>query len=552
MRAILPGLTRHNVGNEVLAGITLLAIALPLNLGYAQIAGLPPSSGLYALILPSVVFALLASSRFLVASPDPAVAALVGSTLAGLAPAGSHQYVVMAAAQALVGGLLFALCAVFRLGFLADFLSRPILVGFIGGLGTDVLLNQTAKMAGAKLPNGPFFERLVALVNGIDALHWWSLGLSAATIGILVPARRWMPRVPWSLIVLAAAIASSALLHLPAKGVAVLGAIPPGFPVLSVPDLTWHQWLSLIAPALAITTVTLAQGLLLARSYAEKYGDSTAPNQDLFAFAGANIASGLSSGFTIGSSPARAAAMDHAGSRTQLPLLVMASGALALLVFGTDLLASIPSPAIGAIVAVAVVKLIDVGEMRRLWRFSRFEFLIAITCYVGVLLVGPLAGLIVAFVLSLINLLRKAARPAVDVLQGSDDPHLSLTVSKNPSGETVPGVIVMRFAAPIFFGNCAALSTAIRTAVRDAPNPVCAFVLDMEAVTDVDITGAEALTKEQQWLRDNGIVFAYGRVRPQLHANLKRMNLLEGYRVFETNRAAVAALRPTGGAAAAL
>ena len=542
---MFPGLTRHNVGTEVLAGITLLAIALPLNIGYAQIAGLPPTAGLYALVLPSVVFALLASSRHLVAAPDAAAAALVGSALSGVAVAGTGQYAAMAAAQAIVGGLLFLGCAVFRLGFLADFLSKPILIGFVGGLATDILLSQIAKMMGIKVASGAeFFERLVQLITRLGSVHWWSLGLSLAAIAVLVPARRRMPTVPWALIVLIAATVASVALHLPTHGVAVLGSVPAGPPVLAFPRLNWHQWVAVILPAIAITTVTVGEGLLLARSYADKYGYTTSPNRDLAAFGAANVASGLSSGFTIGSSTSRAAAMDQAGSRTQLPLLVMAGGALLLLIFGADLLADIPSPAIGAIVGVSVAKLIGIGELRHLWRLSRFEFAVGATCFAGVLLIGPLAGIVLAFALSLINLLRKAARPAVDVLQGSDNPHLSLTTSDDGAGETVPGLIAMRFAAPIFFGNAQTLSAAIRRAVREAPNPVSAFVLDMEGVTDVDVTGAEALAKELQWLQGKGITFAYSRVRPQLHANLARMHLLQGHHIFETNRAAVAALRP--------
>jgi len=546
MHALLPGLTRANLGNEMLAGITLLAIALPLNIGYAQIAGLPPTAGLYALVLPSVLFALLASSRHLVAAPDAAAAALVGSALSGVAVAGTGQYAAMAAAQAIVGGILFVACAVFKLGFLADFLSKPILIGFVGGLATDILLSQIAKMMGIKVDSGAdFFERLIQLLTRLGSVHWWSLGLSIAVIAVFLPARRRLPMVPWALIVLVAATVASIVLHLPDHGVAVLGSVPSGPPVLAFPRLDWHQWVAVILPAIAITTVTVGEGLLLARSYADTYGYTTSPNRDLLAFGAANIASGLSSGFTIGSSTSRAAAMDQSGSRTQLPLLVMAAGALLLLVFGADLLSGIPSPAIGAIVAVSVVKLIGGRELRHLWRLSRFEFGVAAVCFAGVLLIGPLAGIVLAFILSLINLLRKAARPAVDVLLGSDNPHVSLTTSDDGAGETVPGVIAMRFAAPIFFGNAATLSAAIRQAVRHAPHPVSAFVLDMEGVTDVDVTGAEALAKEQQWLQGNGITFAYSRVRPQLHANLDRMHLLSGHRVFDTNRAAVAALRPS-------
>jgi SulP family sulfate permease len=542
---VLSGLTMGNVGTEVLAGITLLAIALPLNIGYAQIAGLPPSAGLYALVLPSVAFALLASSRHLVAAPDAAAAALVGSALVGLAPAGSGQYVAMAGAQAIVGGLLFVGCAVFRLGFLADFLSKPILIGFVGGLATDILLSQIAKIMGIKTPRGAeFFDRLVHLIAKLGTVHWWSLALGVVAVAVLVPARRRWPAIPWALIVLVVATVASSALHLPGKGVAVLGQVPSGPPVLAVPHLTWSQWVAVILPAIAITTVTVGEGLLLARAYSDKYDYRTSPNQDLLAFGAANIASGLSSGFTVGSSTSRAAAMDQAGSRTQLPLLVMAAGALALLLFGADLLADIPSPAIGAIVGVSVAKLIGLREFRHLWQLSRFEFLIGATCFLGVLLIGPLAGIVLAFVLSLINLLRKAARPAVDVLEGSADPHVSLTVGHDDVHETEPGVIAMRFAAPIFFGNAQTLSAAIRRAVAEAPHPVSAFILDMEGVTDVDVTGAEALAKELQWLQGKSITFAYSRVRPQLEANLARMHLLQGHHVFETTRAAVAALRP--------
>ncbi|HOB48302.1 MAG TPA: SulP family inorganic anion transporter [Mycobacterium sp.] len=541
---LLPGLNRHNVGTELLAGVTLLAIALPLNIGYAQIAGLPPTAGLYALVLPSLVFGLVASSRHLVAAPDAAAAALVGSALAGVAAAGSDQYVAMAAAQAIVGGLLFILCAVFRLGFLADFLSKPILIGFVGGLATDILLSQVAKMMGVKVDSGAeFFGRLISLLSRLDTVHGWSVGLSLAALAVLVPARRRWPTVPWALIVLVGATLAATVAHLPDQGVAVLGSVPAGPPVLALPDLGWHDWVAVILPATAITMVTVGEGLLLARSYADKYGYATSPNRDLLAFGGANLASGLSSGFTIGSATSRAAAMDQAGSRTQLPMLVTAAGAVLILLFGSDLLAGIPSPAIGAIVAVSVIKLISLAELRQLWRLSRFEFAVAATCFAGVLLIGPLAGIVLAFVLSLINLLRKAARPAVDILQGSDDPHVSLTVSDG-AAETVPGVIAMRFAAPIFFGNAQTLGAVLRRAVRDAPHPVTAFILDMEGVTDVDVTGAEVLAKELQWLQGNGITFAYSRVRPQLRANLDRMHLLGGHLVFDTNRAAVAALRP--------
>ncbi len=546
MKLLLPGLTRQNLAGEVLAGITLLALALPLNIGYAQIAGLPPTAGLYALVVPSILFALLASSRHVVAAPDAAAAALVGSALSGVAAAGSQQYVAMAGAQAIIGGVLFLLCAVFKLGFLADFLSKPILIGFIGGLATDILLSQVAKMLGIKLPaQAEFFEKLLELVTKLGHIHWWSLALSAAVVAVLVPARRRWPTVPWALIVLVAATIVAIALGLGDKGVAVLGEVPSGPPVFAIPKLALSNWITVILPAIALTFVTIAEGLLLARSYADKYGYATSANRDLIAFGAANISSGLSSSFTIGSSTSRAAAMDQAGSRTQLPLVVTAVGALLLLLFGTSLMTDIPSPALGAIVAVAVVKLIGVAEFRHLWQQSRFEFGIGAACFLGVLFIGPLAGIVLAFLLSLIDLLRKSAYPAIDVLKGSEDPNVSLVDTHHTVRETVPGVIVLRFAAPIFFGNAQTLSKSIRSAVEQAPNPVSAFVLDMEGVSDVDVTGADALTKAHQWLQGQSITFAYSRVRPELRENLSRLHLLQGTHEYETNRAAVAALRPS-------
>ncbi|MBX7433219.1 STAS domain-containing protein [Mycobacterium sp. Y57] len=544
MKHLLPGLTRGNLAREVMAGITLLAIAVPLNIGYAQIAGLPPTAGLYALVVPAVVFAVLASSRQVVAAPDAAAAALVGSSVAGLAAAGSQQYAAMAAAQAVVGGLLFFAFAFFKLGFLADFLSKPILIGFVGGLALEILLSQLAKMLGIKVGSRvEFFEKIVEIITRLGELSWWSVGVSLGALAVLLLGRRVLPAAPWALVVLVVATIASVALALRDKGVSVLGDVPAGAPVLRWPDLSLTEWISITPAAIALTMITVAEGLLVARSYADKNGYSVDANRDLAAFGAANVAAGLSSSFTVGSSTSRTAAVDQAGSRTQLPSLVMATGALLLLLFGTALLADIPSPAIGAIVAVAVLKLLGVAEFRELWHQSRFEFAVGASCFLGVLLVGPLGGIIIAFGLSVVNLLRRAAAPAIDILEGTDDPSVSLTGLTPHNLETVPGVIVLRFAAPIFFGNGSVLHQTVCDAVDAAPHPVHAFVLDLEGVSGIDITGGDAVRKTQAWLRDRSVTFAYSRVRPELRDSLERLDLLEGALEFDTNRAAVAALR---------
>lgn len=545
MNRPLQGLTRKNAAREAMAGVTLLAISVPLNIGYAQIAGLPASAGLYALIVPTVIYALLVSSRQVVASPDAAAAALVFSSLVGLGVAGEN-FAAMAAAQAILSGLMLFLAAWLKLGFLANFLSKPILVGFVGGLAMEILLSQFAKMLGLKLASGEeFFVQLVVLLGGIGGMNPWAASLSLVSLAILLLGRRYLPVVPWALVVLVLGTLATAGLALEAKGVAVLGEVPAGPPQFSFPRLELANWLALIPSALALTLVTVAEGLLVIRSYAEKNKYKTNSNQDLFAFGAANVASGLSGSFTVGSSTSRTAAMEQAGSRTQLPSLVLAGGTLLLLLFGTELLAQIPSPAIGAVVAVAVFKLLGLEELRELWGASRSEFGIAMACFLGVLVVGPLGGLLFAFVLSLVNLVRRAANPTIDVLVGSADPTVSLTESASGARETAPGVVVLRIAAPIFFANGALLADRISGLLDGPGQRPRVVVLDLEAVSDIDVTGADALRESIRKLADEGIGFAYTRMRPGLRDRFAGLELVEGTREFATNREAVAALVPS-------
>lgn len=509
----LQGVTRENITRELFAGVTLLAISVPLNIGYAQIAGLPATAGLYALIVPTIVYALTVSSQQVVASPDAAAAALVFSSLTGLS-VGGENFAAMAAAQALLSGLMLFAAAFLKLGFLANFLSKPILIGFVGGLAMEILVSQFAKMLGVSLESGgEFFENVATLLGGLGATNLWSLGISAVAVLILLLGRRVLPVVPWALVVLVLASLATAVWKLEDRGVAVLGEVQAGAPQFAIPLLDFGTWVSLVPSALAMTLVTIAEGLLVSRSYAEKNGYRTTPNRDLFAFGAANVLAGLSSSFAMGSSTSRTAAMDGLRSRTQIPSLVVAGGTLLLLLFGTAVLAVIPSPAIGAVVAVAVIKLLGLG---------------------------------IAFLLSLINIARRAATPTVDILVGHDDPTLSLLGSRASARQTSPGLLVLRFAAPIFFANGAVLADRIASAVENAPTRIRAVVLDMEAVTDIDVTGSEAVDGVKAWLAQRGIALVYTRVRPELRSRLDRFGLLIGTSEFPTNREAAAALNRPG------
>ncbi|MHA7984953.1 SulP family inorganic anion transporter [Rathayibacter sp. CAU 1779] len=543
----LMGLTGHNLLRELLAGVTLLAIAVPLNIGYAQIAGLPATAGLYALIVPAAIYALVVSSRQLVASPDAAAAALVASSIGGLAAAGSADYLTMALAQAIICGALFLITAVFRLGFLANFLSKPILVGFVGGLALDILVSQIAKMLGVKINSGgEFVEKVGDLFGNIGSLNWWSVLISVVAVVVLMVGARIAKVVPWALIVLVLATIVVVTTGLEHAGVSVLGKVDAGPPHFTWPILSWTQWLNLFPSAIALLFVTMAEGLLVARSYGEKRGYSTNPNQDLFAFGLANVAAGATGGFTVGSSTSRTAAMDSSGSRTQLPSLVAAVGTLLLVIFGTALLADIPSPAIGAIVGVAVLPLLGIRDFVTMWKQDRFEFIIGAVCFLVTLFVGAIAGIAVSFVLALVNLASRASRPAIDVLEADDNPDHSLLDSAPSGHETAPGVIVIRLAAPLFFANSTVFADAVKRAVRASSTPpVHDVVIDLESVTDVDVTAAETMDALKTWLTDHDITLGYSRARLPLVKRMREIGIVDDEKFYDTNREALVALAAT-------
>jgi high affinity sulfate transporter 1 len=543
-RFILPGLTVRTLGRELLAGVTLLAIALPVNIGYAQIAGLPATAGLYALIVPAAVWALCASSRQLVASPDAAASALVASSLGGLAVAGGKGYATLALAQAIIGGVMFFACAFFRLGFLANFLSKPILTGFVGGLAVEILLDQVAKMLGVKIDSGEdFIVKLGQFITRLPTLSGWSVLLSAGSLAIILIGRRFLSRVPWSLVALALATLVTTTFGLEAVGVRVLGAVQAGAPKLTWPVLDWGTWAELIPSAAALTIVAMGEGLLVSRAYGAKRGYPVTLDRDLFAFGAANIAAGATGAFTMGSSTSRTAAMDQAGSRTQVPALVTAAATLLLVIFGTGVLAHIPSPAIGAIITVAVVPLLGFGELASLWRVRKFEFAVAAVCFLTSLLIGPIQGILIAFVLALVNLAKRAADPAVDVLDAAGAAQGSILPVQTHGVVTAPGVVVIRFAAQVFFANASAFKDAVHEAVEaGAPLDLRHVVIDCEAITDIDVTGAESVEATKQWVLERGLTFAFCRVRPDLARILADFGLDAGTTIYGTTRDAIAHL----------
>jgi sulfate permease, SulP family len=533
-----------SLSREILAGVTLAALMIPLNIGYAQVAGLPPIVGLYAAILPMIAFALTSYTRHVVASPDAAAAAMIAVFLAPLAVPGDPRYMQLAFAQALLCGLVFFVAWAFRLGFLANFLSHAVLVGFISGLGVEVLVSQIEKILGVSVEAEGFFRELWAIILAIPQASGWSIFIGVGTIVVIRALQRFAPQLPGALIALVVATIVVAALGLAEHGVSVLGSVPAGLPKLALPDVSLSDYLALLPGALALFAVTLAEAPLIARSYAERYGERTDVDQDLFAFGAANVAAGVSGGLSLGSSTSRTAAMDSAGARSQIPSLVAGVVVAVLLLFFTDLLAYLPNAALAGIVANAVVSLIEVGEFRKLWQERFSEFLVAGITVLSVLILGALVGVIMAFLLSLIDLIARASRPHAAVLVELPGGQAFDTPAEEPVTMTRPGLVIYRFDASLYFANATLFQESIQDLVRDTVPPVRWFVLDAAAINDIDTSGARALTQAVETLQAQGVTFAISRVHASVREVLRRYGMLELIgtgQLFATNREAVAA-----------
>ena len=564
----LRGITLADVPREVTAGITLAALMIPLNIGYAQVAGLPPVAGLYAAIIPLAVFALLTSSRHLVTSPDASMAGLVGAALVAFAAPGDPMRLQYALAVAVLCGLLFFVFWIFRLAFLANFLSRAVMTGFITGLGIEVFTNQVRKVLAAAPhvgePTGVlaaaeqikevmassvntqgYFVEVVALVQSIPRANLYSVAIGISAFVIVRLMKRYAPRIPGALVALVVLTAAVAFFDLPAKGVGVLGAIPSGAPTLTLPSIPLADYVRLLPSALAIVAILLCEGLLVVRSYSSKYNYKVDGDQMLFAYGAANLAAAFTGSLVTGNSPSRSAAMDGSGARSQLPSLVAAGTIAVVLLFFTDVLAFLPKAALAGIVANAVLSLIEVHELRELWHMRRSEFWIAAVCLVGVLALGPLRAVAVAFLLSVIDVIRRASAPATSALvEAPDGSHFVPLTAGQPSG--IPGLVVYRFGAPLYFANATLFSDDVERLVTEAPTPVRWFVLDAEAMVDVDTTGAGVLRQAIALLAKRDVTFAVSRADASFRGWLEKyelMDLVGAGRFYPTNRHAAAAFR---------
>jgi high affinity sulfate transporter 1 len=522
MRGLLP-VDRSQVMADVLAGISLAAVSIPVVLGYAKIAGMPVVTGLYTLLLPMAVFAILGSSRHLVVGADSATAAILGAALAVLAVAGSPQYVRLAGLVALLTGGLLLLARLARLGFLANFLSRTVLVGFLTGVGLQVAARQLPDMLGVTAAGSSTLTKLLDVARGLPQARGADVAVSAGVIVAVLAARQVSRRIPGLLVAVIVAISVSRAADLAGRGVAVLGPIPRGLPHIGLPALRWHDATVLLGAAVSMFVVILAQSAATSRAYAVKHEEAFSEDIDLVGLGAANVAAALSGTFVVNGSPTKTQVVDRAGGRSQLAQLTTSAVVLIVLLLLTGPLASLPIAALAAIVFLIAAELIDVRGMRRILACRRHEFAVALLTTAAVVALGVEQGIVLAVVASIIDHLRHSYRPVNSVLVKSPAGHWQLAPVQ-PGARTEEGLVVYRFGTSLYYANASRLIDDV-TALTAHGSPLRWMVLDGAAIGDVDYTAAAVITRVIDHLRERRIRLALSSVPGPVREQLDRYGI---------------------------
>lgn len=543
LRGYRPGWLRP----DLVAGLTVWAVLVPESLAYATIAGVPPVVGLYAAVPALLLYAVFGSSRHLVVGPMAATAALSASIVAGYAQAGSDGYVALTAALALVTGAIAVLAGVLRLGFLAGFISEPVLKGFIVGLALTIIAGQLPKLFGVDKGEGNFFEQTWDLLRRLGDTNGWALLVGLASLAVVIGLKQWLPVVPGSLVAVLLGIAAVAAFGLDDRAVAIVGQIDAGLPSLGLPnDLAAADYLDLVGPAAGVALIGFAEGLGAGKTYAARNGYDIDPNRELIGLGAANLGSGLAAGMVVNGSLSKTAVNGGAGARTQVSGLVVAALTVLTLLFLTGLFETLPEATLGAVVIAALVELVDVRALRRLWRVSvaprgsrgslatRPDFLAAVTALLGVLVFDTLPGLVIGMAVSLVLLVYRASRPRVAVLGRTRDGEW-VDTGRHPDARPVPGITVVRPEGALFFAN----ADQVRDRVR-ATATATVVVLDAETVPSVDVTAATMLADLVRDLRQQGATLYLAHDLGQVRDVLRRAGI-ELPHVYPTVEQAVAA-----------
>ncbi len=528
---------------DAAAGLTLASMNAPQVLGYTRIAGTPVVTGLYTVLLPLIGFALFGSSRHLVVAADSATAAIFSSSLSTMAPLASDKYMALVGMLTLLTALLLLLARIFKLGFLADFLSRTALVGFLTGVGIQVGVAMLPDMLGVKAESHRTLVQLWEVLRGLPQLQAFDLGLAALVVGAILLGKRFAPHFPVAMVVVLGMIAASAAFDFAGHGVAVIGPVPGGLPSLRLPRVTWEETLALLPVAASCFVMIIAQSAATSRVYALRHKERVDENADILGLAAANAGAALTGAFVVNGSPTQTAMADNAGARSQVAQLTFAAIVAVVLVALTGPLQYLPHCVLASIVFTIAVGMVDIKGLRAILSEDAGEFHLAALTAAAVPGIGVEQGILLAIALSLVRHVRHSYRPHVSMLAPNALGRWEPTPAK-PGLETAPGLIVFRFAADLFYANVDRFSDAARELIAAAPSPVRRFVIDAGALTDIDFSAARAFSDLLAELRGKGVEVFIGRVSAELREDLERHGIvaaLGAEKIFPTLHQALTA-----------
>ncbi|MCV9920800.1 MULTISPECIES: SulP family inorganic anion transporter [Pseudomonas] len=530
---------------DLQAGLSVAAIQIPIAIAYAQIVGLPPQYGLYACVLPMMVYALIGSSRQLMVGPDAATCAMIAGAVAPLAMGDPQRIAELSVIVTVLVGVMLIAAGVARAGFIASFFSRPILIGYLNGIGLSLIAGQLSKVVGFKIEGDGFILSLINFVQRLGEIHWLTLLIGVAGLGLLIWLPRRYPRLPAALVTVVLFTLLVGLFGLDHFGVAILGPVPGGMPELAWPQSNLAETKSLLRDALGIATVSFCSAMLTARSFAARHGYAINANHEFVALGVSNLAAGLSQGFAISGADSRTAVNDMVGGRSQLVGIIAALVIALILLFFTAPMAWIPQAALGAVLLMAGWGLIDVQSLGKIYRLSRFEFWLCLLTTVGVLGLGVLPGIVFAVTLAILRLLYSIYQPTDAVLGWAPGIEGQVDVRHHPDARTVPGLVVYRFDDAILFFNADYFKMRLLDAVQGEDKPQ-AVLFDAEAVTSIDVSGIAALREVRDTLAAQGIHFAIARARGTFLRMLVRSGMareMEDKLLFGSVRAGIRAYR---------
>jgi high affinity sulfate transporter 1 len=523
---MLGGYRRQWLRADVAAGLSVAAVALPTAIAYAELAGFPPVVGLYASILPLVAYAVFGTSRQLIVNPDAATCAMVAAIVAPLAGRDADLYVTLAVALAGLSGVVCIAAGLFRLGFLADFLGAPVLVGFLNGIAISIFLGQVGKLFGVSLESGRAIPRLIELVGRLPDTHLPTLAVGATTFLVLAMLRRFFPKLPAPLFALLLAVALVEGLRLDRAGVMIIGAVPAGLPALRWAPVPPEFIGPLLEGAVGLALVSFTSGMVAARSFAARNGYDIDVDREFIALGACNVAAGLSQGFAVTGTDSRTAVNDFMGGKSQVTGLVAAAAMALVLLFFTGPLRYLPVCGLGAVLISAALGLFDWRAMVRLYRIREGEFVVCLAAMGGVVALGALEGILVSIGLAMLVLLIRNSRPADAVLGRVEGVPGFQNIARHEGATTIPGLVLYRFNASVIFYNAAYFKRRVLAVVAHSPDARW-LVVDGAPIVHLDSTGADTIAALAGELADRGIRLGLGEAHAQVRRMLERSGALE-------------------------